>query len=98
MEDNTPTGTPAPEAPAVEQAPDQTLEATEATEADGQTETQEETKAEIKRLKKLQLKVDGEEYEEELPFEIDEDKADWMKKHLQMSKAAQKRMQEAKTL
>lgn len=54
--------------------------------------------AEKKRLNKLMLKIDGEELEEELPFEIDEDQADWMKKNLQLSKKAQKSMQSEASL
>lgn len=46
-----------------------------------------------KRLKQLQLKIDGETYDEELPFEIDEDQKEWMTKNLQLSKKAQKSMQ-----
>lgn len=50
------------------------------------------TKKEIeKQLKKYKIKVDGQEFEESLDLN-DEDA---VKKHLQMSRAAQKRMQEA---
>jgi hypothetical protein len=54
------------------------------------------TKTEKKRLKELKLKIDGQEYVEKLPFEIDDDpkQVEWMKRNLQMSKVAQKRMQE----
>jgi len=50
-----------------------------------------------KTLKKLTLKVDGEEYDEELPFEIPDDpKAiEYMKRQLQMSKMGQNRAQHA---
>lgn len=51
---------------------------------------------EIARLKKLKLKIDGHEYEEELPFEI-EDKPEykeWMTRQLQRSKAFDKRASE----
>lgn len=54
-------------------------------------------KAEAKAiLSKLKLKVDGKEYEEELPFSIEDNQAakDYLTKNLQLSKAAQKRMQE----
>lgn len=51
------------------------------------------TPEEKKRIKKLMLKVDGEEFEEDLPFEIDEDQADYMKRHLQLSRMSQKRAQ-----
>lgn len=51
-----------------------------------------------KKTKKIALKIDGAEVTEDLPFEIDEsDQAqmEFMRKHLQMSKAASKRMNEA---
>lgn len=53
-----------------------------------------------KKLKKLKIKVDGRESDEELPFEIDDDPAivDYMTKQLQMSKMAQKRAQEKATI
>lgn len=49
-----------------------------------------------KTLKKLTLKIDGEEFEEELPFEIPNDpKAiEYMRRELQMGKMGQKRAQE----
>src|SRR5271166_4683964 len=52
--------------------------------------------AAIKKLSNLRIKVDGQEYDEKLPFEIEDTKAnrEWMTKNLQMSKAAQKRMGE----
>lgn len=54
------------------------------------------TQAEKKKIKALQIKVFGETITEELPFEIDDDPAviEYMKKQLQMSKAAQRSMQE----
>lgn len=57
----------------------------------------EPTKAEIKRLKSLKLKFDGQEIEEQLPFEIDDtpENREYMVKQLQMSKLANKRAQEA---
>lgn len=53
------------------------------------------TKAEIKYLNKLKLKVDGQEFEEELPFELPEDPQvlAYMTKQLQMAKMSQKRAQ-----
>lgn len=57
-------------------------------------QTKDAAKKEEKRLKKLKLKVDGQEIEEE----IDLDDEETLKKHLQMSKAAQKRMSEAAQL
>lgn len=59
---------------------------------------QEEKAQEIKLLKKLMLKVDGKEFEEELPFEIDEKHAAYFKEQLQLAKAAQNRMRETSTL
>lgn len=55
-----------------------------------------EKAAEIKRLNKIKLKVHGEEFEEELPFEIEEDPevVEYLTKQLQLSKAAQRAMQE----
>lgn len=49
-----------------------------------------------KKLKSLKIKVDGQEYDESLPFEIDDTKEnrDWMTRQLQMSKVANKRMGE----
>jgi len=54
------------------------------------------TKSEAKRLKTLKIKVDGVEYDEELPFEIPDDakSVDYMRKQLQMSKSSHKRYQE----
>lgn len=50
-----------------------------------------------KKLKKLKLKVDSKEVEEELPFEIEDnpEAIEYMTKQLQLAKAAQKRMGEA---
>lgn len=49
-----------------------------------------------KMIKSLKLKVDGQEYSENLPFEIEDTPAnrEYMSKQLQMSKVAQKRMGE----
>lgn len=54
--------------------------------------------ADRKRLKQLQLKIDGEELTEDLPFEVDEEHAEYLRKNLQLSKKAQKSMQEASTI
>lgn len=53
-----------------------------------------------KTLKKLTLKVDGEEYEQDLPFDLPDDpKAiEYMKRELQMAKMGQNRAQHAATL
>lgn len=51
-----------------------------------------------KLSKKLKLKIDGADFDEELPFEIDEnnkEQVDYLKRHLQMSKVANKRMSES---
>ena len=58
--------------------------------------TPQEKKEAKKTLKKLALKVDGESFEEELPFEIEDrpEIVDWMKKQLQLSKVSSKRMNE----
>jgi len=56
-------------------------------------------KAEAKRIRELKLKVHGEEFTEELPFEIEEDPevVEYLTKQLQLSKAAQRAMQEKST-
>lgn len=56
----------------------------------------EDKKAEIKRINKLTLKVHGSEIEESLPFEFDEnpEAVEYLTKQLQLSKAAQRAMQE----
>jgi hypothetical protein len=56
------------------------------------------TIADRKRLKQLQLKIDGEELTEDLPFEVDEEHAEYLRKNLQLSKKAQKSMQETSTI
>lgn len=58
-------------------------------------------KAEAKKtLNKLTLKIDGKEYEEELPFDLPDDpKAiEWMRRELQMGRMGQKRAQEKAAL
>ena len=56
----------------------------------------EAVKQEAKRIKQLQLKVNGREFTEDLPFEIDDNPEviKYMTKELQMSRAAQIAMQE----
>lgn len=58
-----------------------------------------EQKAEAKRIRELKLKVHGEEVTEQLPFEIEENPevVDYLTKQLQLSKAAQRAMQENST-
>lgn len=53
-----------------------------------------------KMLKALKLKIDGQEYDEQLPFEIpdDEKSREWMTRNLQKAKGADKRFQESKQL
>lgn len=53
-------------------------------------------KAEVQRLKKLKLKIDGREYEENLPFEFDDkpEIKEYLERHLQKAKAFDKRSQE----
>lgn len=83
------------------------LESTQATEgletavaegeaAEAQAAQSAAAKKEAARIRKLKLKVDGHELEEELPFEIDDnpEAVEYMTRQLQMSKAAQKRMSE----
>ncbi len=111
MSDTNQTPTPsAPEsAPVEQQASEATEQSTEqvevsqeeSTEATASSEkTAEEKKEEAKiakKLKKLKLKVDGKDFDEDLPFEIEEgsEAEAYMKKQLQLAKAAQKRMSEA---
>jgi hypothetical protein len=68
---------------------------------EGVTPAQPETeaKAEAKRIRELKLKVHGQEFTEELPFEIEEDPevVEYLTKQLQLSKAAQRAMQEKST-
>lgn len=53
------------------------------------------TVAEKKKLKQLEIKYNGKAEKVDLPFEIDEEHADYMRKQLQMSKMAQIKAQEA---
>lgn len=64
------------------------------------TATKAEKKEAARRLKALRLKIDGREVEEQLPFEIPDtpEAVEYMKRQLQMSKAAQKRMGEKAAL
>lgn len=56
------------------------------------------TPIEKKRVNSLMLKFNGKEYEEKLPFEIDEDQSDWMRKQLQLAKMSQTKSQEVASL
>jgi hypothetical protein len=97
MED-TNTGAPAADAlnvgSQVESAESQTEESGESQEQAPQATAA----AERKRLKQLQLKIDGEELTEDLPFEVDEEHAEYLRKNLQLSKKAQKSMQEVSSI
>jgi len=82
--------TPAPAAPVAD---------TSEADSNGQ-ENQIESQAPLtpKMIKALKLKIDGQEYDEQLPFEVDEnnkEQIEYLKRHLQMSKVSQKRMNEA---
>lgn len=57
-------------------------------------------KAEVKRIKKLRLKIDNRDFDEDLPFEIDDTPAarEYMTRNLQLSKMGQKRAQEKANL
>ena len=85
---------------------DTTAEAigSQATESEVQSDTEAsstEQQSAPKLSRKVKLKIDGSEVEEELPFEIDETNEEavkFLKRHLQMSKASAKRMTEAAQL
>ena len=104
MSNETMTSVAAPEAsaaPSVPQNIDQLAAAVDQrlnpkTETSVAPTTPAEVKQEIKRIKQLQLKVNGKEYTEDLPFEIDDNPEviKYMTKELQMSRAAQIAMQE----
>jgi hypothetical protein len=98
MEDNNQAPSSAPASDVSQEAPqvDQSQESGQ--ESQQQTQEAKQAVAEKKRLNKLMLKIDGEEYEEELPFEVDEDHAEYLKKNLQLSKKAQKSMQSEASL
>lgn len=59
-----------------------------------------EVKKEIARIKKLKLKVDGKDYDEDLPFDLPDDpKAkEYMTRQLQLAKMGQNRAQQYSTL
>ena len=81
-------------APTTEVASESTVNETQTTEGTQETESQ----VAPKMSKRMKIKVDSQEFDEELPFEFDENnkaQVDYIRRHLQMSKAASKRMQEA---
>lgn len=65
-----------------------TQEAVEKTEEAKQEEAQKEL------IRQLKLKVDGKEEVMDLPFEVDEEQAEWLANKIQPTRAAQKRFQE----
>ena len=74
---------------------------TEGQEQEASPEAPKATEAEVKKtLKKLKIKFNGKEMEEELPFEIpDDEKArEYMTRQIQMSKLSQSKAQEAAAL
>ncbi|MDO3651302.1 hypothetical protein, partial [Nocardia mangyaensis] len=75
-------------------------ESEESDESDNDEVLEEQTLNEVTKesIKRLLLKIDGEEIEEELPFEIPKEAEDYMKKQIQLAKVAQKRMQEKATV
>lgn len=76
------------------------LENDSTVEAVAQEETKAEEKALPKKLKKLKLKVNQKEIEEELPFEIDEDPKviDYLTRQLQLAKMGQLKAQDYSNL
>ncbi len=60
----------------------------EVTEEGGEEAEQELTPAEIKKIKKLKLKFNGKEIEEDLPFEVEEQHAEWLVKQRQKAMLA----------
>lgn len=94
MTDNENQGTPAPESAPTE-TPEQTQEAApvEAT-PQAAAPTIKEQKALEKQLKKFKVKIDGK--EEDMEVDLNDEAS--LQKHLQMSRASQKRMQEAQEL
>lgn len=70
--------------------------AVEALQEQAQNGTAAEKKEAKRMLKSLKIKVDGRDYDEELPFEIPDDEAskEWMIKQLQLGKMGTKRAQE----
>lgn len=79
----------------IEGAPEAVVQEAAAVIADP-TASKAEKVAAKKMLKSLKIKVDGKEYDEALPFEMEDNpkQVEWMTKQLQLSKVSQKRMQE----
>jgi hypothetical protein len=60
-----------------------------------QQEAQQEEAAKVEMIRQLKLKIDGEEFDEELPFEVSPEHAEYLKKKLELASVAQKRMQQS---
>lgn len=93
----TPSSTPAPTQSSAPASGD--IQAVAAIAADPTATPAEKAQAK-KMLKQLKIKVDGQDYTEDLPFEMEDNQTnrDWMTKQLQMSKVSQKRMGEKAAL
>ena len=63
-------------------------------EAVEQTEEQKQEEVQKELIRQLKLKVDGKEEVMDLPFEVDEEQAEWLANKIQPTRAAQKRFQE----
>lgn len=63
-------------------------------ESDEGEELPQPTPAEIKKIKKLKLKFNGKEIEEELPFEVEEQHAEWLAKQRQKAMLADHKARE----
>lgn len=77
--------------------------ATAQTEGEGSEngEAEEEIEAapiEKKKISSLKYKFNGKDFDEKLPFEIDEEHADYMRKQIQMSKLAQSKSEQSAAL
>lgn len=103
-ENNTPVTTPEVVETAVENQENTPVVETKAAEASAAPETkkeQEKAEKELKKaIKKLQLKIDGKEVVEELPFELPDDPAvkEYMTRQLQLAKMAHQRANQYSTL
>lgn len=86
------------EAEAEEESSEPEAEAEVAAEGDESAEEilddQEIAEVTQESIKRLLLKIDGEEIEEELPFELPKEAEEYMRKQLQLAKVSQKRMQQ----
>jgi hypothetical protein len=106
MSDNTAASSVSPSTEASASSESSELESSQATEglesaaAEGEVAEAQATQAAAARIRKLKLKVDGQELEEELPFDLDDnpEAVEYMTRQLQLSKAAQKRMAESSQL